>query len=722
MNLQSNSILLLTPPLTQLNAPYPATTVLKGFLKKHNYTVEQADLGIELIDALFSASGLEKIFSEIDDLQVDGIDQKTISMQSFYIQNIHSVKEFLKGRNPSLAYRIATRNFLPEGPRFKGLIPSDDFFGSMGVHDKAKYLATLFIEDVSDLIRKYLHPGFDLIRYQSHLAKVAPSFDPIYHSLINEQEHVIDQFLFEILDLHLSKHHPKVVGVTVPFPGNLYGALICAQHIKKNYPEVVVVMGGGYITTELRELTDTRIFEFADYLIYDDGELPFINLLQFLDGKTDENQLHKTLGIRDQSLVWFQNPGINPLPFAETGVPDFSGLPLDLYFSLVENVNPMHKLWTDGFWNKMTLAHGCYWAKCAFCDTQLEYIKRYDAPPVELIIEKMKSIIAQTGQHGFHFTDEAAPPILLKNLALAIIKNRLQVTWWGNIRFEKAFTPDLCQLLAASGCIAVTGGIETASDRLLQLMNKGVTLEQAAQVTHHFSKAGILVHAYLMFGFPSQTQQETIDSLEIVRQMFEKGLIQSAFWHRFALTCHSPVSQNSKAFGIQIPPQNKGAFANNELHFTDPASNHQPDYTQGLNKATYNFMHRVGFDFPLHKWFDDKIPSTALSPKLVQGYLKNKTYLIQSTKQVIWMGGEITANKQGNEAKIYLNKPGSSRTLSMSHEEYHWLQEFIDSVKIMKNSRTSFADMEKNFEKQFQKDILSTRWFNDLRESGLLLI
>jgi radical SAM superfamily enzyme YgiQ (UPF0313 family) len=129
-------------------------------------------------------------------------------------------------------------------------------------------------------------------------------------------------------------------------------------------------------------------------------------------------------------------------------------------------LNPMHRLWSDGRWNKLTVAHGCYWKKCSFCDVTLDYIGRYDAAAADVLVDRIEAMIAETGQTGFHLVDEAAPPAGLRALAERLLARR-DITWWGNIRFEKTFTPELCQLLARSGCVAVSGGLEVASDRLL---------------------------------------------------------------------------------------------------------------------------------------------------------------------------------------------------------------------------------------------------------------
>jgi hypothetical protein len=285
-------------------------------------------------------------------------------------------------------------------------------------------------------------------------------------------------------------------------------------------------------------------------------------------------------------------------------------------------LNPMHRLWSDGRWNKLTVAQGCYWKKCSFCDTSLDYIARYEAADAALLAERIDAIVAETGSSGFHFVDEAAPPKVLKALAAELQRRGTRISWWGNIRFEKAFTPALCEQLAASGCIAVTGGLEVASDRLLELMHKGVTVEQVARVTRAFSDAGVLVHAYLMYGFPTQTVQDTVDALEYVRQLFAAGCIQSGFWHRFACTVHSPVGLQPERYGVTLLPLPPGRFAKNDVGFVDPTGVDHDALGVGLKKAVYNFMHGIGLEEDVRCWFDHPVPKARVARHRIERALQ----------------------------------------------------------------------------------------------------
>jgi radical SAM superfamily enzyme YgiQ (UPF0313 family) len=370
-------------------------------------------------------------------------------------------------------------------------------------------------------------------------------------------------------------------------------------------------MGGGYVNTELRTLKDIRLFEYVDFILLDDGERPLLSLLEYLQGKATEADLVRTFHLKQKhmqkgELVYSNNKQLPDVPHKDIGTPCYDGLPLDKYLSLCEMLNPMHRIWSDGRWNKLTVAHGCYWSKCTFCDISLDYIGRYDEAGADIIVERIEQLITETGQTGFHFVDEAAPPKVLFAMAEKLIEKNLVITWWGNIRFEKTFTPEKCQLLADSGCIAISGGLEVASDRLLTLMKKGVSIEKVARVTRGFADAGILVHAYLMYGFPTQTAEETVDSLEVVRQLMLHGCFQSAYWHRFSATIHSPVGLQPDEYKITLHPNENITFANNDIAFSDPQNVDHDLLGVGLKKALYNYMHGLGYEHPMQFWFDDE--------------------------------------------------------------------------------------------------------------------
>ena len=623
--------------MVQVNAPYAATPVLAGFLRGNGFDVAQIDASLELALALFSADGVDAIRVAIRrrfrnrKRQPPAVAHFLAHAPAFR-DTVAPVIRFLQGHDPALALRIAGREFLPEGPRFAGL---DDFatasaagdaagdplawaFGALGTHDRAVHLASLYLDDLVDAIRTGVDDRFDLARYGESLAASAPTFDGLARAL-RRRLTLVDSLIDAIVDRAVQTHAPDVVGLTVPFPGTVYGAFRMARRVKALQPRTTVVLGGGYASTELRELREPRVFDAVDYVVLDDGEQPLLRLLEHLQTRSlpllqlmeapasasAGTALVRTFHRDGGQVVFAAGPAEAVTPDSdETGAPDFSGLPLDRYFAMAEMLNPMHRIWSSARWNKLMLAHGCYWHQCRFCDTQLDYIRRYRATPAITLADRIEAVIAQTGQTGFHFIDEAAPPALLQRLAEELIRRRLTITWWGNIRFEAAFTPELTEVLARSGCVAVTGGLEAAHDRLLRVLNKGLTVEQAGHSARAFAEAGIMVHAYLMYGCPTQTGQETVEALENVRRLFAAGWLHSAYWHRFALTVHSEFFPHASEYGLRVEPLPEASFARNEVPFEDAVGADHVLLGRGLRKAVYNYMHGVGLDADVRVWFD----------------------------------------------------------------------------------------------------------------------
>jgi hypothetical protein len=624
-------ILSIIPPMTQLNTPYPSAAYLTGFLRSRGFAADQADLSLGLALRLLSTDGLDAIAQRVRGLPHK---RRTPVVRFFfehlevYRATVSSTIRFLQGRDPSLAHRIASRHYLPEGPRFLSL---DQYlhagagegdalewaFGALGLQDRAKHIATLYLNDLADVIRDAIDPRFEFVRYAESLAASQPTFDQLHAALLAPAT-LVDATLDDLTRGTLAQHAPDMVLLTAPFPGNVYGAFRIAQTIKRTQPAVITVLGGGYCNTELRAMNEPRVFDYFDFVTLDAGERPLLALIEHLQERRPPAQLVRTY-TRTHGYVDSREPDI---PFSDTGSPSYAGLPLADYLSLLDMLNPMHRLWSDGRWNKLTVAHGCYWKKCSFCDVNLDYISRYDLAVTDVLVDRIESLIDETGQTGFHFVDEAAPPKALKSLANALLRRQLEISWWGNIRFEKSFNTDLCQLLADSGCIAVTGGLEVASDRLLKLMKKGVSVAQVARVTRAFSDAGILVHAYLMYGFPTQTAQDTVDALEYVRQLFAAGCIQSGFFHRFTCTVHSPVGKHPEQYGVTLAPLPEVTFASNDIGFVDATGLDHDAFGGALKKALYNFMHGIGLDEDVREWFDAEVPRTRVARSFVARALK----------------------------------------------------------------------------------------------------
>ncbi len=691
------------------------------------------DLGIEVILELFHKDGIQKIFKKKIDIQNSSENsQRIFALREEYIKTIDQVILFLQNQNPTLARQICSMNFLPEASRFNQLDDMEFAFGNMGLQDKAKHLATLYLEDLSDYIVENVDSDFGFSRYAERLGKSANSFDELY-SKINDNQTFIDDFTLNILQQKLELVQPKLVCFSVPFPGNLYSAFRSAKFIKEHYPHIKTAMGGGFPNTELREVKDKRVFEFFDFITLDDGEIPLELVCEnvLANKSNEESDFKRTFLLENGEVVYKNNSKRHDYKQSEIGTPDYSDLQLNRYISVIEVANPMHSLWSDGRWNKLTMAHGCYWGKCTFCDISLDYIKIYEPISAKILVDRMEELIQQTGESGFHFVDEAAPPALMREVALEILRRNLVVTWWTNIRFEKSFTQDLCFLLKISGCVAVSGGLEVASDRLLKLIDKGVSVDQVARVTRNFTEAGIMVHAYLMYGYPTQTIQETVDSLEMVRQLFEMGILQSGFWHQFAMTAHSPVGINPEEYGV-IPVKQEILFANNDIDFTDKTGIDHSKFSFGLKKSLFNYMHGINFELPLQDWFDFKIPRTTIHPDYIHdSLLEEDNFSFKANSKLVFLDKNVIAKdiiktKKGNSwelKQIIFHLKTNIVKIELEKEKGDWLIQILEDNHIQNPKKITLQQLKNQFEENFEDFELF--WFSkpiqQLKENGIIL-
>ncbi|MDY3979488.1 MAG: cobalamin-dependent protein [Tidjanibacter sp.] len=699
-------ILLLTPPFVQPSSPYPATAYLSGYLRRKGYEVAQSDLSIEVLCKIFSKEFLGDMFALYDHSGDDNIEQ-IYALRRDYLSSVDTVMRFLHGQDEAASELICMPDFLPRGSRFDTVADTAEAFGTMGRHDCAKYLSTLYLQDLSDFLRATVSEGFEIVRYDEQIAMAIAEFSTIEQEL-QKPCNALETVMCDLLRGKIEEFAPDYVGITVPFPGNLVAALRIGQYLKANFPSIKIIIGGGYPTTELRAMTDRTIFNYVDYVVLDDGELA----------------LERIAGggglIHTYSAEGYTEGDGSHISHSDRGCPDYSGLDMGLYFSLVEVLNPMHRLWSDGRHNKIMLAHGCYHHRCAFCDTSLDYIRCYDPLSATQVVDQMESIAKTTGSYCFHFVDEAAPPKLLKDVALEILRRGKRFSWWTNIRFEKAYTGDLCELLARSGCIAVSGGLEVASDRLLGVIDKGIDIEQATIAMRNFYYAGIMVHTYLMYGLPTETLQESIDALEVVRQMFRAELIGSAFWHRYAMTVHSPSGIEPEHFGVRRKDRLSNPFANNEVAFAENRGYSLDEVGDALTLSLANYLVGEGLEKPVNKWFEHKVPPTSIAPSLITDHLikPDRCRIYDPSARIVWLGGDAALTDEG----LLVRTSSEQREVKLPEEEAEFMASIMEQVGNL-DETYSFGDIEevwqKNFERPFIEFYSSKKW-DQMRRMGLL--
>ena len=681
---------IIQPPLVQLNTPYPSGAYLLSFFRKlykeRNISgkTEWLDLSIALFHEIFSEEGLSKLFSLTENTALDMAQKaedrndddtafqirRYISEQDLWCSWIEIISEIScsRGKFSGKEYKheFVRSAHVPRGMRMERYLSE---IGKEPSADDTEVLASLALADIADYITAVFDENFSLIRY----AESAASSDMPF-SKIEEASHspVMKYFYEPLLERSLSKYsrdEETLFCISLPFPGTVAAALCTANFIKKEFgSNAIVSFGGGFINTELRNTEEKNLFEYIDFISYDRGYGSYLSLFD----KSKHNHLKKVFNGEQFYKIKYLHNGriINPLwiesdygkredSFTKEIIPDFSEIDFSQYPRLADTNNPMQRIWSDGAWMKVFLAYGCYWHRCAFCDTSLEYVNHYCMNEIEKLFFGLKKQAKKTGVYGLHFVDEACPPVSLEKFALlnCMHEEKPRFTFWGNIRFEKTFTKDLVDLLSYGGLTGVSAGIEIATGSGLCSVNKGTNMQNIVNACCAFKEAGILIHSYMIFGFWNQSEQDLIDSMETLRQFFEEGLLDSAFWHKFTLTLHSTVYREWKAgkhSDLKPLPQKKNSFSENTVHYEGESKSEK--YSNALNTSLSNWMKGNSISKDVRTWFEFKMPLPTVKKNyihsLVNNYEKERNKQFASTDEgsFIWLGGKIIILKSANES------------------------------------------------------------------------
>ena len=700
-------VIIINPPMVQLNTPYPSGAYLGSFFKSQGCNTRWYDLNIDLFYSIFSSSGLKRLFeltekkalkmAEKAENQGDSSTgfnlRRYISTKDLWINWIDFITQTLCDGNTSTRekqHQFLYSPFVPRGNRMVNFLAN---LPDAPHTDHVRFLCSYALADLADYITAVFDPQFSLIRYAEEVCFETPDLDKIIPQLDSP---VMKEFYQPVLEkyfgvtlmegeslplvlstasavssrrgeggesLPLAPACPRqssatpssgerpatppessqagrgqtwektLLCISVPFAGTFVPALVTARYFKQQLGDsVYVCIGGGYVNTELRNFTDKRLAQFVDAISFDRGygsyvELGKSSVLSHQSSEDFSSESNKSTVIASEGWQFSIKGEVQPIyklrQFIKSGksvkviepvwenaeiqkyedeitrsvIPDFSDIDFSRYPRVCDDKNPMHRLWSDGAWIKAFISHGCYWHKCAFCDTKLDYVCAYKPVDVKKLYEGLLHTAHTKGVYGIHFVDEALPPVLIKYFALENARHGNPLYYWGNIRFEKSFTKDLAALLSYCGLGGVSAGIESATGTGLENINKGTDIGSIINACAAFKEAGILVHAYMIYGFWNDTPQTIIDSMETLRQFFAAGLLDSSFWHKFMLT------KNSTLFDKLKDTWNGG-----------------PEFAKfgpGLDSAVQAWMHGEKLETKVQKWFDFQVPSPTIPKDFV---------------------------------------------------------------------------------------------------------
>lgn len=764
--------ILIQPPLVQLNTPYPSGAYLLSFFKdeykrrKISGNVAWLDLNNDFFHAVFCKSGIETIFSKTSEkalLRAEQFEQENDADSAFqlrrfvcqsdaWIRWIDKIIAIVCSSRRDVSGREFVHEFIrgahvPRGNRMEQFLQN---LNRDVCADDAQILASLALADLQDYMQVVYDADFSLVRYAERLASSSARFSDAESGL---DAPVLNDFYEKVLSEKILsyKDEPSLIGISIPFPGCFEAALFTAKFIRsRKFKNCVIAFGGGYVNTELCEISEPKIFDYCDFLSYDKGYGSFSEIFDALeklppDFFGSENKNCGTLNsIFDGTQFYntaYRFNGTIVLPknihdgscekimrkercCVKKIFPDYSSIDFSKYPRLADDVNPMHRIWNDGAWLKAYIAYGCYWHRCSFCDTALDYVKNYCMTDVPALFDALYAQAEKTGVYGIHFVDEACPPSALEQFALKnLAAKNIPLTFWGNIRFEKTFSRDLADLLAAGGLTAVSSGIEIATDTGLDSVNKGTDIENIVSACCALKEAGVLIHSYMIFGFWNQSEQDLMNSMETLRQLFAAGLLDSAFWHKFTLTLHSTVYrdfQNGKYPGLKIVPPEKNRFAKNEVHYEGEEKSQK--YSGPLNAALECWMHGCKLNKPVEQFFPFKMPSPTIPKKfvdsLIEKYAEKRdrrfSSLPEPGEQFVWLAGvPVVVNTPAKRSRLCWNYMGEFFSVELEESRAR------DAAGFLKKIGVKQFDGSKIFSSETVISTLGKNIFFELRGKGL---
>ena len=687
------NVITIIPPLLQLNSPYPSGAYLTSFFKTQGLDAHWMDLSISLFYKIFSSSGLRKLFelSEAHALQLaDEAERKGDDNTAFNLRRYISQKEnwiewidfitsvLCAGGAREKEHQFLYSPFAPRGSRMENYLSQVSESGREPTVDDMRFLCSFALADLSDYITVAFDPQFSLVRYAESLAVDTRTFSDFEKQIDSP---VMEHFYKPLLE-SLIQELPAaslLICISIPFAGTFLPALYTARYLKEKFgSRAFVCIGGGFVNTELREARDPALAKYIDAISYDRGYGSYHALMNssVLSTGSSTESLYKlrlftpqpdgTVKIteplwQDETEEKFENETTAKI------IPDYSDIDFSIYPRMCDDTNAMHRIWTDGAWIKAYLAHGCYWHRCAFCDTSLDYVCGYKPTDIEPLYKGLLKTAREKGVYGIHFVDEALPPLALKKFALLNAREGNPLYFWGNVRFEKTFTKDLAAFLSYCGLGGVSAGIEAATGSGLENINKGTDIASITRACCAFKETGILVHAYMIYGFWNDTPQSIIDSMETLRQFFEAGLLDSAFWHKFVLTRNSTVYNQWKEEGnlsLVSSEEASSAFARNNLHFKGEEKFNK--FGAPLERALNCWMHGDRLDQHVYKWFDFQVPKPGLPRDFINKYIEEYEKINRERAAALnektlnnlwWLGGKPVLCSAANDRQ----------------KEYRWL-------------------------------------------------
>ncbi len=504
---------LIFPPSWLPSQPFLSLPVLTAFLRKEGVDVIQRDLNIEFLEVLLSR---EKALSMYEQMR-SVLAKVPTSMRPEKYEFLRQAVELM----PFLTERVEWA---------KGVFRSGDFY------EIEKYMEALkVIDKYLEAVGALYYPS-SVTNFSNDMRYSVYSSSDVMSAVQDEKENIFldifrEHFLPSIVD-----PVPDVVGVSITSTSQLIPGLTLARLVKDANRDIHVTVGGSVFTKLIDNLLKgvDVFFSFVDSFVVFEGEHALLELSDQLAGGRELSKVPNLI-YRENGAVKINEPfyveDVSSLP-----TPDYDGLPLSLYHS-PRRVLPVQT------------SRGCYWGKCTFCN--LHYDHKHFRPKTDLVVRDIQNLKEKYDTNFFFFADECIPVSTLKRLVKELPE--LDIRWIAGVRFEEGLSRDLIREMRSAGCLKLVFGLESYSQRVLDLMKKGTKRDVIKRVLEGCLDEGVAVHMYTIVGFPTETPEEAFESVNFIlnNERLVSSLGFSFLPCLFEMEKHSPITRDPAGFGIR---------------------------------------------------------------------------------------------------------------------------------------------------------------------------
>ena len=517
---------LIFPPACDPTAPYPSVPALAGFLRPQGVDVLSIDANLEGFSWLLRREPLSRLAGTIERRWANLRRRRSLDHQA-------QLELLALGRVRGEARAV------PGGiDSALSILRRPERFFDPGMYADAVTTVGAALRVIS---AAHTPLQLDFTAYRSPFALTTP--EEMARDAEPDRD-PFDSYLARDLVPRLRRAGVDIIGLSVCFPGQMVPAYSFALKLKRAFPEAHLVAGGPAITQVLLRLRGPALRQALgpfDSAVVFEGEHTLLSLCRAVgDGHTSARELAgiPNLVLPDSSSGASYLPGPPTVDLGSLPAPDFDGLPLDRYLS------PQLLLPYDP-------TRGCYWGRCAFCHYGLTAAgtARYRERPVETVVEHLGALSARHHTCYFYLSQDSVAPKTLGRLADALAASGFDLRWGTDLRPEAQLSPELCARLRRGGAVACSLGVESASPRILRLIDKGVTLAVAGKAVRNLAQAGIAAELMCFTDFPTETFDEAMETLAFVEE--HASHVAAFIVGRFDLTHGSRVAREPAHFGLR---------------------------------------------------------------------------------------------------------------------------------------------------------------------------